>query len=219
MHRFTKYFHRMILLLFILVSAVDGLCQVSLGIGGGITRFSLSGDVPDKAIYQPAYGKSFRLFTDFQLTPDILLSIQPGFSERGTDIAFDINRFQEPVDSIEIRLDYFSVPVVLKIRARESRFYIISGLEIGFLSDASYKTSGSEMNVSEWLSSYDANLHFGVGYGFPNTPSGLVFELRYIQGLYNVIDKNVNDNALQRSKSSGFELIIGYRFNLGQTGK
>ena len=111
--------------------------QVTLGVFGGLNSSKLSGDAPADASYSGLMGGNFGALVDVKLSKGINLSLQPSFSQEGTMVSYTVKGVEEPVDSVKIRLNYFSLPLILKITSTNQRFYALSGIEPAMLLNAS----------------------------------------------------------------------------------
>ncbi len=189
----------------------------SLGALGGITRSSFGGDAPSKGQYRPITGFAFGGICEVDLGPNVKLSLQPSLVRKGTRIAYEVKGQEERVDSVDIRIDYITLPVLLKVMTGGGRFYISGGLEIGFPIQAEHETSSAKTNIKEGLTDLDLAADFGIGFHVPLGRPVMFFELRYTQSLRNIIDENWADENLNlepRVKNSGTQFYVGLLYGL-----
>ena len=210
-----KLFSQCFFILFICFSG-NAEAQYHTGLIGGVSRFSLSGDVPQNGIYQSRFGLGFNLIGEIDITDDVRLSIQPGFVQKGVHIAYEVKRKQEPLDSVEVGIDYLSIPVLMKVKAWNERLYVISGLEFAFPLNGLYSTSAEETEISDQLKSPDIAVNFGVGYLFPLKNSSLFLELRYSQSIVTAVKEGTTamESGLEpRLWNNGFSFYFGYLYH------
>jgi hypothetical protein len=191
--------------------------ETSLGTIGGLTRFQLDGDRPDKAAYRTITGGMVGGILEFSLTKSVTLSLQPSYIQKGTKIAFEVEGQKERVDSVDVKLDYFSVPVLVKVLTRGRRFYVLGGLEFGYLLDARYVTSTEDSHIKDELEKYDLAVQFGVGYFIPVGRSRIFAEARYDQSILNVKsdeESHTDERFGLRLKNSGWIFCAGFLIGL-----
>jgi hypothetical protein len=206
-----------VLLLFLSTMA-PGQGRIFIGATGGLSRMSLSGDAPDGASYTSITGFSAGLIGEYALTDDIRLSFQPSYVRRGTGVAFDVGS-HDPRDSLEILLNYFSVPVMARFVSPQRAWFVNGGLECAFLLNASLSdvNAGGSVDVKNFVNDLDLMMIFGVGGMVKIAPAFLTFELRYTQSLLNAGSSDQLAEAVGapvRFRSSGFQLLVGVLFSL-----
>ncbi len=175
----------------------------------GLNNSKLSGDAPYSAKYKGLTGLNIGAFVDIKLSKGLFLSFQPSFSQEGTKISYKVPGVKEPVDSIQIRLNYFSIPTLLKVTGTNQRFYAIGGLEYGILLNSSMISQDNKEDLDVKVSNWNLAMHFGAGFLFPIGRSNLFVELRYSQGLRNLTDEPVDSSVIPRVKTSGFKVLAG----------
>ena len=189
--------------------------QVTLGAFGGLNSSKLSGDVTANGSYMSLMGGNFGAIIDFKLSEGFNLSLQPSYSQEGTRVFYTVRGVGEPVDSSKIRLNYFSLPLILKITSTNQRFYALSGIETAMLLNASTIIGEEEEELSD-LAQWNFAVHFGAGIRIPVGYPSIFVELRYSQGLVNLTDEPLNTNIIPRVKTSGFKILAGVEFPLGK---
>ncbi len=208
--------------LLLVILAPDARAQVRIGAYGGITRSSLSGDAPSNAEYRSRIGPVFGALVEFPVADHVLISVQPAWKQRGTRIAVDVEGEDERQDSLSLGLSYASIPVLLKIETAGGKLFVNSGVDVGFLLDATLSPvegDGGDEDVKELVKDFDVAVNFGVGGQFPIGTPRLTIEARYSQGLINISEVEVDVGAETliptRFRSSGFELLAGLWIPLG----
>ena len=190
--------------------------ETSIGIVGGLTRFNMDGDRPEKGEYRTVSGGMAGGILEFNLTKNVYLSLQPSYIQKGTKIAFEVEGQKERVDSIEVDLDYFSIPVLVKVRTRGERFYVLGGLEFGYLLKAQHVTSTEDNDIKDDLDKYDVAVQFGAGYAHPLGRSKIFIEARYVQSVMNVLSDEPDDDVVLglRLKNTGWIFCAGFMIGL-----
>ena len=201
------------LFLFLLFS-ISASAQPYIGVFVGANNSKLSGDAPDKGSYKSLIGINVGANLDIKLGKSMWLSLQPSYTQEGTRVFYSVKGQEQSVDSIHIRLNYFSLPLFLKVTSNNARFYALGGVETGYLLD-SYVSSHdvqqeTDIKVSEW----NVAVHFGAGFRIPLGLPRLYIELRYTQGLINLTDEPVNESYIPRVKTSGFKILAGIEIPL-----
>ena len=192
-----------------------GHAQVSVGAVLGVSRSNVSGDRPDGTTFSTRKGLIAAAVVEIPLTNEVHLVFQPGFIQRGASIGVDVGE-PEPVDSLELQLDYLSMPVLIKVITSNRRLYVTSGIDIGILSSATLTGGASEMDLSPILNDIDFSVIFGVGWMIPIGRPAFTIEMRYNQSLSNLNDTATTaDDLPARFRSSGFHLIAGILLPLG----
>lgn len=187
--------------------------QFFLGATGGVSSTMLSGDAPSGASYTSLIGFSGGIIGEYAITSSIRLSVQPSYLRRGTGVAYDIGE-KDLRDSLELRLDYVSIPVIVRFMSPKGAWFVNGGLDLGFLLKASLSdvNTGTKLDAKQYVSSVDLAMIVGVGTIVAVTPAFLTFEIRYAQSLLNA---GANDQLAAavgvpvRFRSSGIQLVVG----------
>lgn len=190
--------------------------ETSIGVVGGLASYSFAGDTPPNGAYRSLKGGTFGAVCEIGITEYVTLSIQPSWTRKGTKIAYKVSGQEERVDSVEVKLDYFSVPVLAKVFTNSKRFYVSSGIEYAYLLDAKYITVDTEQDANEELEKHDFSVIFGVGGQFPVGRFDVFIEGRYAQSILNVSTEEAgsSDKLEPRLKNKGFVLCAGILFGL-----
>lgn len=192
--------------------------QVSLGAFGGVNRSTLTGDGPDKTKYRNRRGSVFGIVAEFPVAADVAISLQPNLVQRGTGIAFKIEGEPEARDSLDLQLDYVSVPVLVKIFAAHRRTFVTGGVDVGFLTDATIFDGAGHEDVSHVMKTLDLAAVFGLGVAVIKRQPEITMELRYEQSFLNVANPESNpegESLPPRFRSTGFQLLVGVMFAVG----
>jgi len=192
--------------------------QIAVGAVLGVNRTGISGDNPDKTSYTAKGAPIVGLVLEIPVAKDVAIVFQPGYRQLKAVIGFEVDGQEEPVDSLDLKLAYVSVPVLVKVITSGGKWYVTSGLDFGFLSSASIGTiSGSEeTDVKDLLTEFDLAVIFGVGRMFPVGRPKITAEIRYSQSLLNLSNQTAGANDLPvRFRASGFQLMAGVLLPLG----
>ena len=192
--------------------------QVSVGAVLGVNRTSLSGDKPEGTSFSPLSGGLIAgLVLEIPVAKDVAIMFQPGYRQSGANIGFQVDGQEEPVDSLRARLDYFSIPILIKVITNGRRWYVTSGFDLGWLTSATLSTvSGSEeTDIKDNLTDFDLAVIFGVGRMFPIGRPSITAEIRYSQSLFNLAGDSTGQDLPVRFRASGFQLLAGVLLPLG----
>ena len=207
MHAFRGLFSFLLLSL-----AGVAMAQSHVGVFAGVNSSSLAGDNPEKGYYKSLPGFNTGANLDIQLSEGILLSLQPSYSQEGARILYKLARNKEPVDSIRIRMNYISLPLLLKVQSTNARFYALGGVEAGYLSAHRISSQDEELDVDIEIETVNIAMHFGAGLRIPVGFPRLFIELRYAQGLINLTDEPALESYVPRVKTNGFKVLAGIEF-------
>lgn len=182
----------------------------------GLNRCAISGDAPANTAYGAGAGLMVGAQAEFALTSDLSLSFQPMFVQGNTKLR---SADADPGDerSLDLDLDYLSVPVVVKFGAAHGRTYFAGGIDVGFLNSARVSGEGIDEDIEPLLHSVDVGALFGFGVNFPAGRSHFTTELRYVQGLVNIreAEQGLVQELPDRFHSSGLQLMVGFLLPLG----
>ena len=205
--------NRILLFILLLISSLS-FGQSDLGVFIGFNNSKLAGDAPANSSYNSLKGINAGAYFDLKLSNSLLLSIQPSYTQEGTKISFKVSGQEEPVDSIKIRINYFSLPFLLKVTTSNKRFYALGGIETGILLSSFLETNDSKEDIGVDVESWNLAMHFGVGLRIPIGFPRLFVELRYTQGLVNLTNEPLDKNIIPRIKTNGFKVLAGIEIPL-----
>jgi hypothetical protein len=191
----------------------------AIGVLGGATSASLSGDAPASTKFRGRRGFTAAAFIERRIAPEVAISVQAGFTRRQTGIAFEIPGEDEPRDSLAVRLDYLTVPVLIKIFSGSGRTYVAGGLDFGWALASTMTGTGTSVDIADAIRDVDVGGVFAFGVTFPIGTPRLVTELRYIQSIVNASTGEGSDDTVGsvRFRSRGLPLTVGITLSLGQT--
>lgn len=201
-----------ILISLLLMLSTGHLMSQSVGIFYTKNGAKLTGDKPRG--FKIAYDQGFAVgaFVDLRIADEVELSLQPGYQKIQSIIKVPDEDDPEGglKDSLDFRLDYFSLPLLFKIHpAKSERFYFIGGPQISFLIESkTTNENGEEENRDELMNDINLSLNFGLGYKIPIKFMQLHIEARYEQGLVNITDFGNPQELFSRVKSQGVNLTL-----------
>lgn len=182
------------------------------------TSSSLSGDLPDDGSWQGRSGVGGGLIAELLFTSDISLSLQPAWIPRGGRQVFEERK--QVVGVINYDMDYFSVPAVVRITGEPVgvRGFVTAGLSFSFLADATAQTDSASVDISDGLRKTSVAALFGAGAMFPVGSHFITAEVRYTQGLNDIVDRDSQTGTGLVSPSvkyRDFDLMVAFLFTLG----
>jgi hypothetical protein len=193
--------------------------QFSVGIFGGVNNSGLIGDAPQGSTYRDRTGFETGILAEYKITSDVGISLQPMFIEKGVKIAYSVFSEREPIDSLEIAINYFSVPILMKVYAGNEIMYVSGGFDIGYKLDATFKgvESGLEKDVTDAFKDFNIAAIVGVGAQFRLSQFYIFLEGRYSQGLGNNSSPDPDDpKEINPSfRTSGLQLFAGLIYSFG----
>ena len=209
----------LLLVLFVVCSAATVSAQFTVGIFGGVNNSSLIGDAPPGSSYQSDQGYAAGALVEYNITSDVRISLQPMFQTKGTKIAYSVFNEREPQDSIDININYFSVPILAKVYGGNNLLYVSGGFDIGYKLDVTFKRIGSntEKDISDSFDDFGIAAIIGVGAQFKIGLFYIFIEGRYSQGLGNISSpKEGEPEELNPSfRTTGLQLYAGLTYTFG----
>jgi len=208
---------RVVLISLVLVLAASQACaDGAIGFYGGVNNGNLSGDTPPNTSYKGRTGLVVGVMGEFRIAKDVMLGLHPMYIQKGsTPTLKPVTEDGDPIEN-DLQLDYFSLPVLVKIESGNGVTYVTGGLDLAFLMDASLTTPQNEKDVKDLLQDIDLSMVFGFGAKIPLGAPLLTLEFRYAQSLLNVADMQVGQQDIPvRFRSSGFQLLAGLILPLG----
>ena len=206
------------ILLIFLIQHVNG--QFSLGITGGVNNAGLVGDAPPDGKYTSNKGYGFGIIGEYDVAKDVKISLQPMIMQKGANIAYKVPDQDDPKDSISINLDYFTIPVLVKVIANNGKTYVSGGLNIGFSINTKLKAEGQEeVDINNTIKPLDVAVNFGVGVMVPIGKPKIIIEGRYAQGLFNISEpeKELEETSIKPAfRTTGLQLFFGFIYPFGK---
>ena len=206
--------YRTLILLFTFLCSSMLYGQSYVGAFIGLNSSKLAGDAPEKVSYKSKMGVNTGAFIDIKLGKALWLSLQPSYSQEGSKLSYTLDGKKEPVDSLKVGLDYFSLPVLFKVSTSNGKFYAIGGIEAAYLLNSYQQSNDQKMDLNTNVSEYNIAAHFGAGMNIPIGWPRLFFELRYTQGVINITEDPLVNNIIPRVKTSGYKAIVGIEIPL-----
>ncbi|HSG68047.1 MAG TPA: porin family protein [Bacteroidales bacterium] len=204
----------LLILMLITLTGLTSSAQTYIGFFSGLNKSKLGGDAPKNASYKGILGINTGAFIDIKIHRMMWLSLQPSYSQEGTKISYSLRGIKEPIDSMHVRMDYFSIPLLLKVSSTNERFYAIAGIEAAYLLNAYFKSHNLSFDEDQEISQWNISMHFGAGLHIPLGFPRLFIELRYAQGLINLTDEELDKGYIPRVKTNGFKALIGIEIPL-----
>ena len=191
--------------------------QVSLGITAGSNTGKFGGVEPSDASYASRTGVNIGGTIAYRVDEDISLTIQPMFSQRGTNIEVGEDSWRDSLIVYEAKLNFMIIPVFIRVDSDNGITYFISGIEFGIPLSAKLEGNGINKDISNILNKIDILASIGMGLRFSVGEPDLLFEFRYYQGLVNLNTGNGEDQGnvlFENFKSSGFQLMAGLEWGI-----
>ncbi len=210
---------QLLVIVLIIISAVSIRAQYAIGIFGGVNNSNLIGDAPPGSTYESDPGLAVGILGEFNITSDVKISLQPMFQQKGTRLAHSVRSERDPQDSIDITINYFSIPVLMKVYAGTDIMYVAGGFDFGFKLDATFRRipTGEEKDISDSFTDFDIAAIIGVGAQFRLGQFYIFLEGRYSQGLGNISSpKEGEPEELNPSfRTTGLQLYAGLTYTFG----
>ncbi len=150
------------------------------------------------------FGPVFKRIRGKLQTIDTLLSISPAISGPAGQVIVST----ELRDSIDIKLDYITLPVLLNVITDNKKFHFFSGLEVGF--PVKQILDNGEENIEfDEINNVNLSITFGMGYRIHVGLNHFDVNLSYTQGIVNIVETGEND-TVPRVKSVDVRLSVGY---------
>lgn len=204
------------LLLIFILTAYESKAQSYIGVFGGLNSSKLAGDVPSSAKYKGLMGANVGANLDIKLAKIIWISLQPSYSQEGTKVSYTVRGQIDPIDSVRIRLNYFSLPLLVKVSSTNGRFYALGGIETAFMLSNDVSSHGNSQETDIDISDINITVHFGAGIRIPIGLPRLFVELRYTQGLIDLTDEPIEESYIPRVKTIGFKVLAGIEIPLSR---
>jgi len=194
--------------------------EFRLGVQGAGGINTISGDLPERGSWQsrPVLGAGIN--AEFNFTPNVALSFQPALAPRDTRqvIRDDLGQV---IFSTDYNLNFLSLPVIVRVTGSPTgiRGFVTAGLDVSVLLDATASTGTESRDVSDRFDSTNFGALFGAGVMVPLSRHYLSLEVRYVQGVNDMVarDSSEPESGLAGSsvKYRGLHLVVGILFTLG----
>lgn len=212
----------LLLLLASMLGASVGWAQFSVGVAGHVQRLSLSGDTPDDQIITPALGYGFGVTSGYFVTQDVELTLSALYDIRKNGISNVLPKNDSLQEVGTVKMSSFSVPIGVRVYTKSRTWYLSSGVNVRFTgqSDVTVISSDSTFSVTDAFVRFELGLFLGVGYAFNVGGIRLIPEIRYEQGISNMLNGNgltsLPPAPVLRSNGFSFRFFAEYAFGGGQ---
>lgn len=196
--------------------------QWSAGFTGYAQSLSLSGDYPDAQAIHPSIGYGAGMSVAYRLNAELELTIEPSFDLRHGDIRESIraSSTSDPYDTTiaTIRVRSLALPIGVRIWSHGQTWMFTSGiLPRLFTNGTRTAGSGGSTSLSEALAQVEIGVYLGVGYQFRTSRIRIMPELRYEQGVSNVLS-GTSVRGLPTApilRTNGFSLRVACQYHIG----
>jgi len=190
-----------------------------LGVQVAVINNRLAGELPEEGKWKGSSSLGYGLTAELNLTSDVALSFQPGYAPRHCRQEFEYRN--EVIAHYDYEIDYFALPLLVRVSGNPigTRGFVTAGLELNVLLDASIDVGeGPEDNTDSYRSSTLGAL-FGAGVMVPLGRNFLTVEVRYSQGLNDIVERDGREPqpglGSPSVKYRGLSLQAGFLFTLG----
>jgi hypothetical protein len=204
-------------IVFIFLSISSTAAQVRVGALMGINSTGFSGDKPPNSSFSSSYGYDVGLSSDFYILEDVVINIQSIYSNKSTNVQYDVRYQYEPYDSISVKSTYFEIPMNIKVISDNKISYVKAGISLGvhLQTEAQNNRTGNKIDTEDRFIDYVWYANFGVGIQFSVGKPMMTIELHYTQSLTNLTSLKIKEISLNNKlKSNGLRLHAGLLFTL-----
>ena len=211
---------RIVFVLFVL-AAMPAAGQLTIGAGGGLTRIGIAGDAPLDGSWAARFGFSAALHAEYDLASDVSLTFQPGIQNRSSALQHTISTgtviapSDTTVDSLYVNTSYVSLPIGMRVYSSSHRWFFSTGAALHLLQKIELDTLTGVFEPENVIQDVDASLFIGAGYRIPLDPVAISMELRYQQGIVDLISDNQIDSFREaevvRMSGLSFGLSVEWR--------
>ena len=108
-----KHLYLILFILFPLISSA----QISLGVTAGANVGKFGGIEPPDASYTSRTGLNFGVTFAYRFNKDISLTIQPMYSQRGSNIEVGEDTRRDSLEVYEAKIDFLIIPLFVRVDA------------------------------------------------------------------------------------------------------
>ena len=203
-----------------LIAAVNPTEAAELRLGAQLigSYSALRGDLPDEGSWEARTSVGGGLVAELALTSDVSISFQPAYAPRGGSEVF--RKRSWVIGTIDYDINYFSLPLIVRVTGDPEgvRGFVTAGLDLSILIDATASTDSTSSDIKDGLDPTSIGALFGAGVMVPISKHFLTLELRYVQGLDDIVDRDSSTDTGMTSPSvkyRDFNILIGFLFTLG----
>lgn len=208
-----------LILIIILAGSQASALDWGLGLQVTAANNSLTGSLPDEGKWNGRSGFGAGLMAELNFTSDVTLSFQPEYLPRNSRQEFTSKG--EVVAYIDYDFNYLNLPLLVRVTGDPIgvRGFVTGGLEISYLLDATMISEGESLDISDELDDMTLGALLGAGVMVPLGNNFLLFELRYVQGLDDMVNRDGSDPETGLSSPSvkyrGLHLKAGFLWSWG----
>ena len=210
-----------ILITTILAGAATPANGVSFKLGAQITSVgnSLTGELPNEGKWKDQASVGGSIMADLYFTEDVSISFQPGYTPRNSRQQFEW--YDEVIAYYDYNFNYLTLPLIVRVTGEPVgiRGFVTAGLDFGILLDATVQTDTGKEDITDGLNSTTIGALFGAGVLFPVGRHFLCLELRYEQGLDDIVARDGTETepglGSPSVKYRGLSLLAGFLFTFG----
>ena len=159
------------------------------------------------------------LIAEMYFTEDVSLSFQPSYTPRNSRQQFEW--LDEVVEYYDYDFNYITLPLIVRVTGDPVgiRGFVTAGLEFGILLDATVQTDTGSEDIKDGLNPTTIGALFGAGAMVPAGRHFFTFELRYVQGLRDIVARDGTEPepglGSPSIKYRGLVLLAGFLFTFG----
>ena len=189
--------------------------QVRFGFSAELNRSTFGGVPPGDANYSSNYGTGFAGIIEFRVHRDVVLSIQPGWIQKGSKIVFNQDEEPDSAETFNIEQSWATLPVYFRIDSDGRGFYAGGGVSLDILLDSELEHEGATADNTDAFEDIDAVYQFTAGYLHERGSFSLFLEARYMQGIGTITSTSeglIGNVQMPDIKSNGLRLVAGILF-------
>lgn len=203
------------------VNALPSAAQFSAGCAGYAQSLSLSGDYPEAQAIRAQIGYGLGAALAYRLFDDVEVTLEPSFDlrhGRSTEIVNTSGSHSYDSTVATIRVRSISIPVGLRIWSQARTWMFASGVTARIAAGGTGTDGiGTEWSFTDALSQLEVGVYLGVGYHIAVGKVRVLPELRYEQGISNVL-RGIPVEGLPPApilRTNGFSLRVACQYELG----
>ncbi|MBK6290424.1 MAG: outer membrane beta-barrel protein [Ignavibacteria bacterium] len=211
-----------LLFLAMVMSIIGASAQVHLGLTGYVQNLSLNGDSPEDQTITAGLGYGAGVSAGYFFTPEIQLTLGAGYDVRNNTVS-NVLPLTDSLDAVgDFSLTSYAVPIGIRIYGAAQTWYFSSGITIRFHDVAKVEViePDTSINISSAFVKMEGSIYLGFGYMFRVGDVRLIPELRYEQGLSNLLNGeplySLPPAPVLRSSGFSFRFFAEYAFGGGQ---